>query len=287
MAAVRLAAPALLLLLAGCWVPLERGRQMDARIARLEVETREQARTIDELVKEKLAQVDRKLAEVQQKLDELNTVSRAKGADLGVQVGRLQEELRILRGDLETQQHQLGQVDAALKAGLKELDVRLESLKGTGALDEAQARQRLADLGRPDDKGAVWALAQKEDGAGNGGVALVLYQHYVKRWPRGEKAAEAGLRAGQLLSGQARWREAVVALGAVAADHPKAEQAAPALLLMAEALVKLERKEDARAFLEQVVAEHPKSELAAKAKARLAELFPPAKDAKKPPPKKK
>ena len=91
MAAVRLAAPALLLLLAGCWVPLERGRQMDARIARLEVETREQARTIDELVKEKLAQVDRKLAEVQQKLDELNTVSRAKGADLGVQVGRLQE----------------------------------------------------------------------------------------------------------------------------------------------------------------------------------------------------
>ena len=283
MPAVLRAAPALLLLGTGCWVPLERGRQMDARIARLEVETREQARVLDEQVRDKIGQVDRKLKEVQAKLDELNASARAKGADLGVAVGRLQEELTRLRGDLEAQQHLLGQLDAAVKSGARETEARLAALKGTGALDDAMARQKLSELPRPDDRAAVLALAQKEDGAGEKGVARELYQHYVRRWPRDEKADEAGLRAGEILASQARWREAVVVLGKVAEDHPKSDKAGPALLLVAEGMVQLDRKDDAKAFLEQVVADHPKTEAAAKAKARLAELFP----AKKAPPKKK
>lgn len=285
MATSRRAALALLLpLAAGCWVPLERGRQMDARIARLEVETREQARELDEQVREKIAQVDKKLREVQGKLDELNTSARAKGADLGVAVGKLQEELTRLRGDLEAQQHLLGQLDAAVKSGAKETETRLASLKGTGALDEAMARQKLGELPRPDDRAAVLALAQKEDASGEKGVARELYQHYVRRWPRDDKADEAGLRAGEILASQGRWREAAVVLGKVAEDHPRSDKAGPALLLVGEAMVQLDRKDDAKAFLEQVVAEHPKTEAAAKAKARLAELFPPK---KAPPPKKK
>lgn len=280
-------APALLLLAAGCWVPLERGRQMDARIARLEVETREQARELGDQVRASIAQVDRKLQEVQAKLDELNTTARAKGADLGVAVGRLQEELTRLRGDLDVQQHRLGQLDAEVKSGARETEARLAALKGTGALDEAMARQKLADLPRPDDRAAVLALAQAQEAAGEKGVARELYEHYVRRWPRDEKADEAGLRAGELLAGQGRWREAVVVLGKVAEDHPKSDKAGPALLLIAEAMVQLDRKDDARAFLEQVVAEHPKSEAAAKAKARLAQLFPPPKASKKASPKKK
>jgi len=284
---IRRAAPALLILATGCWVPLERGRQMDARIARLEVETREQQRELDEQLKEKIGLVDRKLKEVQTKLDELNTSARAKGADLGVAVGKLQEELTRLRGDLEAQQHLLGQLDATVRSGAKETDARLASLKGTGALDEAMARQKLSELPRPDDRAAVLALAQKEDAAGEKGVARELYLHYLRRWPRGDKADEAGLRAGELLSAQGRWREAVVVLGKVAEDHPRSEKAGPALLLVAEAMVQLDRKADAKAFLEQVIAEHPRTDAAAKAKARLTELFPPPKDPKKAPPKKK
>jgi len=287
MHAICRAAPALLLVVTGCWVPLERGRQMDARIARLEVETREQARQLDEQVKEKIALVDRKLKEVQGKLDELNTVARAKGADLGVAVGKLQEELVRVKGDLEAQAHQLAQLDQAVQAVSKETDTRLASLKGTGALDEAMARQRLADLPRADDRAAVLALAQKEDASGEKGVARELYLHYVKRWPRDDKADEAGFRAGEILAAQGRWREAVVVFGKVAEEHPKSDKAGPALLQVAEGMVQLERKEDARAFLEQVMVEHPRTDAAARAKARLAELFPPAKDAKKPAPKKK
>ncbi len=277
-------APALLLLAAGCWVPMERGRQMDARIARLEVETREQARQLDETVKLKLGQVDQKLREVQLKLDELNTSARAKGADLGVAVSRLQEDVVRLRGDLDAQVHQLGQLDAAVKAGSKETDARLAALKGTGALDEAMARQKLADLPKPDDQAAVLALAQQQEEAGEKGVARELYLYFVRRWPKADHADEAGLRAGQLLAAMGRWREAVVVLGKVAEDHPRSATAATALLLVADGMVQLDRKDDARAFLQQVIAEHPKTEAAAKARARLAELFPAP---RKVPPKKR
>lgn len=270
--------------LGGCWVPIERGRQMEARLQRLEVESREQARVLEEQVKEKIGQVDRKLKEVQLKLDELNAVARAKGADLGVAVTKLQEELTRVKGDLEAQAHQLQQLDQAVQGLSRETEARLASLKGTGALDEAMARQKLADLPRADDRAAVLALAQKEDAAGEKGVARELYLHYVKRWPRDDQADEAGFRAGEILAAQGRWREAVVVFGKVAEDHPKSAKAGAALLQVAEGMVQLDRKDDARAFLEQVMADHPKTDAAAKAKARLAELFPPA---KKPAPKKK
>ena len=66
---LRLAASALLLAATGCWVPLEKGRLLEARLQRLEVETKEQAQELDGQIREKIAQVDKKLREVQVKLD--------------------------------------------------------------------------------------------------------------------------------------------------------------------------------------------------------------------------
>jgi TolA-binding protein len=282
----RLAAPALLLAVTGCWVPMEKGRQLEARVERLEVETKAQAQELDGQIREKITQVDRKLREVQVKLDELNTVSRAKGADLGVAVNKLGEELTRVKGELEAQAHNLAQLQQQVAEAGKETETRLASLKGTGALDEAMARQKIAELQRPDDRAAVFSLGQQVETSGDKGVAREIFLHYVKRWPRDEKAPEAAFRAGLLLAQQARWREAVVVFGKVAEDYPKSERAPEALWQVAEGLVHLDRKEDAKGVLEQLLAEHPKSDLARKARARLAELFP-AKDAKKAPAKKK
>jgi TolA-binding protein len=262
------AAPALLLLATGCWVPIERGRQMEARIQRLEVEAKE----IDDALRAKMIQVDRKLAEVQTKLDELNTSARAKGADLGVAVGKLQDEVARLRGELEALQHEQAGLAEAQKSATRDTDTRLASLKGAGALDEAMARQKIADLPKPDDRAAVLTAALKEEAAGEKGVAREIYLHYLRRWPKDEKADEAAMRAGELLAGQGRWREAVVVLGKLAEDYPRSPKAPQALLMAAEGLVQLERRDDAKSFLEQIIAEHPRTEVAAKAKARLAEL---------------
>jgi tol-pal system protein YbgF len=287
------AAPALLLALSSCFVPLERGRMMEARIQKLEVDNVEQNRRIEEqqrAVKERVATVDRKIVEVQQKIDELNQAARRSGADLGVGLSRLQDEFARAKGELEVEQHRLAELDKALAALKADTDGRFAALKGAGALDTFEARQKAAGLGRPDDRSAFLALAQKEEAQGDKGVARELYEEYVRKWPKDAGAAEAGFRAGELHAAQRRWRDALLAYGRVAEGFPRHELAPDAMLGAATAMVELGMKDDARSILEQVVDRYPKTPAAGRAKQRLADLAPPPPppaEKRKPAPKRK
>ncbi|HSN14900.1 MAG TPA: tol-pal system protein, partial [Anaeromyxobacteraceae bacterium] len=100
---LRLALLPAVLALGACFVPLERGRQMELRIDRLEADSADAARRLDDqraVFKDRIAKVDAKLGEVQKKLDELNTSARRSGADLSVGLDKVREELSRLRGDL-------------------------------------------------------------------------------------------------------------------------------------------------------------------------------------------
>jgi tol-pal system protein YbgF len=269
------AALAAALALPGCWVPIEKGRQLEARVGRLEVQNVEQQRTIEETLRERVSRADQKIQEVQTKIDELNQASRKSGANLAVELGKLQEEFARVKGELEAAQHRLGQLEKELKSLESSAEGRFAALKGTGALAEHDARQKLAALQRPDDKAAVLALAQKEEKDGDKAVAREMYEEYARRWPSDARTAEARFRSGELAFGQKRWRDALLAYGRVAEDFPRAEVAPDAMLGAAESMVRLEMKEDARAVLEQLVQKYPKSKAAARAKDRLAELLPP------------
>ena len=132
----RLAALAGVATLGGCWVPIEKGRQMEARIQRLEVQNAEQQQKLEELVRERVARMDQKLQEVQKKIDELNQAARRSGADLGVQLGRLSDDFSRVKGDLEAAQHRLGELEKNLSALDQKTDGRFAALKGAGALDD-------------------------------------------------------------------------------------------------------------------------------------------------------
>ncbi|WP_242372197.1 hypothetical protein [Anaeromyxobacter sp. SG26] len=176
---LRRAAPLGLALLAGCWVPIERGRQMEARLQQLETQNVENQRRLDEqreLVRERVAKLDQKIAEVQTKIDELNRAARRSGADLGVTLQHLQDDFAKYKGDVEVEQHRLGEIERNVDALRTETEGRFAALRGAGALDAFEAKQRLATLQRPEDKAAFFALAAKEDEAGNTGGARVLYE---------------------------------------------------------------------------------------------------------------
>jgi TolA-binding protein len=275
------------LALAGCWVPIERGRQMEARIERLEVQSADQERTLaeqKEVIRERVARADQKIQEVQAKLDELNQAARRSGADLGVQLGRLQDEFSRVKGDLEVSLHKLAQLEKGVAAVDAKTDERFAALKGAGALDDLEARQRLAALPKGDEKNALYALAQKEDKDGARGVARHLYEEYARRWPSDPRTAEARFRAAEIHFDQRRWREALLGYGKVAEDFPRSDLAPEAMLGAAEAMIRLDMKEDARATLAQLVQKHPKHKAAARAKERLAQLAPPRAEKKKPAP---
>jgi tol-pal system protein YbgF len=272
---MRRAATLLLLLASACWVPVERGRQMEDRIRRLEDENAVTARQLEEqrvVFRDRIAVADQKLAEVQRKLDELNATSHRTGADVVANQDRLGERFTRLQGQLEEEQHRLKQVEEALASLRADTEGRFHALKGAGALEDWEGRRKAEGIKRPSEKAAFFALAQEQEGAGEKGVAKQLYDEYTKKWPTDPRAADAWFRLGEIAYGEKRYREAVLAYGRVAQDFPRSDKAPDALYRTAEAMTALGLKDDARVIYEDVGARYPKSTAAKKANARLAEL---------------
>jgi TolA-binding protein len=268
---------ALLLILAvsGC-VTVGQGREMEARIQRLEGESSR----IDKQLDDQRAVVRERVAKVDQKIDELNAAAHRTGADLAVNQDRMQENVNRLKGLIEEEQHRLAELQQALDALKSDTDGRFAALKGAGALEEFEARKRAAALARPTDKAAFFALAQKQEQASEPAVARALYEEYAKKWPADPRAADAWFRIGEIDFGDKRYREAVLAYGKVAQDYPRSDKVPDAMYRTADAMVILDLKEDAKGIFTDLATRFPKSPAAKKAKARLQELSPP-------PPKKK
>lgn len=272
----RIAVP-LLLASSACWVPAERGRLMEERIQRLEDESGLVQKQLEEqraVVRERVAKADQKIAEVQQKLDELNAAAHRTGADVAVSQDKLQDAVTRLKGQLEEEQHKHAELDQALAALKTDTEGRFAALKGAGALEEWEAKKKASELKRPAEKASFLALAQKQEAAGEKGVARELYEEYVKKWPADPRSADAWFRLGELSFGDKRYREAILAYGRVAQDFPRSDKAPDALYRTAESMIVLDLKDDAKAILEDVVSRHPKTSAAQRAKARLAELWP-------------
>jgi tol-pal system protein YbgF len=275
-----------LLLASACWVPVERGRQMEARIQRLEGESELSARQLEEqraVLRDRIAAADAKIAEVQKKLDELNATAHRTGADFAVNQDRLVDDVRRLSGTLEELSHRLDLVDQALAQQKSDTDARFAALKGAGALDELEARRKVEQMKLPADKGEFFALAQAQEGQGERAVARVLYEDFVKRWPSDPRAADAHFRLGELWYGDKRYREAILEYGKVAQDFPRSDKAPDALLRTGESMLALDLRDDARGLFQEVLNRYPRSTAAQRAKARLQDLAP----AKKAAPKKR
>ncbi|HQR30571.1 MAG TPA: tol-pal system protein YbgF [Anaeromyxobacteraceae bacterium] len=277
---MRRIAALLLLAVSACWVPTEKGRQMDDRIQRLEAESSANARQIEEqrtAVRDRIARVDKKL-------DELNASAHRTGADVVANQDRQQEEITRLKGQLEEQRHEYQLLEQRLAALQGDTEARFAAMKGAGALEDYEGRKRAEALRRPSDKGEFFALAQAQEAAGEKAVARQLYDEYVKKWPTDPRAADAWFRMGEISFGEKRYREAVLAYGKVAQDFPRSDKAPDALLRTGESMLALDLKDDARAILQDVVTRYPKTTAAKKASARLAEM---SKNSKKKAPAKK
>lgn len=277
---MRRIAALLLLAVSACWVPTEKGRQMDDRIQRLEAESSANARQIEEqrtAVRDRIARVDKKL-------DELNASAHRTGADVVANQDRQQEEITRLKGQLEEQRHEYQLLEQRLAALQGDTEARFAAMKGAGALEDYEGRKRAEALRRPSEKGEFFALAQAQEAAGEKAVARQLYDEYVKKWPTDPRAADAWFRMGEISFGEKRYREAVLAYGKVAQDFPRSDKAPDALLRTGESMLALDLKDDARAILQDVVTRYPKTTAAKKASARLAEM---SKNSKKKAPAKK
>lgn len=275
----RIAIP-LLLAATGCWVPVEKGRQMDDRLARLEAEQAATTRQLEEqrnVIRDRIARVDKKL-------DELNATAHRTGADVVANQDRLQESITRLTGQLEEERHELQVMDEKVSRLQSDTEARFAALKGAGALEDYEGRKRAAELKRPTEKSEFFALAVQQEQAGEKAVARQLYEEYVKKWPTDPRSADAWFRMGEISYGDRRYREAVLSYGKVAQDFPRSDKAPDALFRTGEAMLALDLRDDAKAIFQDVVSRYPKTTAAKKAATRLTEMSKGSK--KKTPPKK-
>jgi tol-pal system protein YbgF len=280
---VRRALALLLLGASACWTPAEKGRQMEARLDKLEGESQASARQLDEqrsAVRERIGAIDAKI-------DELNAAARRSGADLAVNQDKMLDELTRLRGQLEELSHRLDQTEKALAQQKDETEGRFAALKGSGALAEYEARKKAQEIKRPADKNEFMALAQQQERTGDRAVARQLYDEFVKRWPTDPLSADAHFRLGELWFGDKRYREAILEYGKVAQDFPRSDKAPDALFRTGESMLALDLRPDARSLFEEVQRRYPGTTAARRAKQRLADLGGGGTGGKKADPKKK
>lgn len=265
-------------LLTGCFYPADRGRALEARLDRLAAD--------NEHLEKELATSRERLAETLKRLetalDTLDKAARRTDADIGVQLQKNLEDVAALRGQVETYQHRVNELESSLKRATEDLERRAIADKGAEAVREAEAKRKAEELKRPEEPKEFLKLADDKAKAGDLPLARQLYNEFLKKWPREPSAAEAHFGLGETYFTDDKCREALYEYGKVIQEFTGSRAVPQALLRSADCFKKLKMVAESKLALEEVVAKHPKTDAARSAKQKLAELSKELKDDKAP-----
>ncbi len=252
------------LLAAGCFFPADRGKALEAKVDTLE----EQKKQLETALQETREKLEKTTSQLQDALAQLDTASRTTGANIGVKVDSAIQDAASLRGQLESTQYRL-----------QELEQKLDKLSQGGAAPDAKKDE----LKRPDDPKEFLKLADEKAKGGEIELARRLYTEFLRKWPKDEGAGEAHFGLGETWLTDKRWRDALYEYGQVIQQHPKTRSAPVAYLHSADCFKELKMVPEARLALEELQKTFPKSDAARLAKQKLLELKAPpaAKGAKK------
>lgn len=239
--------------LAGCFFPADRGRVVENRLDGLQADNQKLRAELQDT----RAKLDEATGQLQAALDQLDRASRTTGANIGVKVDTALQDVAVLRGQVESQQ-----------VKLQDLEARLAS----APTSSAEPVVKKEELKRPDDPKEFLKLADEKAKSGDVALSRQLYAEFIKKWPRDEQVGEAHFSLGESFQGDQKCREALYEYGKVLQDFAKTKSAPAAYLRSSECFKQLKMNDESRLALEELVKNHPKSDAAKTAKTRLAEL---------------
>jgi len=247
----------------GCY-PASRGRALEDKITVQEQELKD----MEQKLSATLPKIDEKIAEVTKALESLDLAARRSDADIGVRLQKNVEDLGQLRGQVETYLFRIGE----LEKNIKKVEENTDQMQGTDAAKASAARRKYDELAKPSNRAQYLALAETNLKEGDYLVSRLLYEDFIRKWPKDDLAGEAHFGRGESLYADDKCREALAEYGKVIQDYPKTRSAPNAYLQSAECFSKLKMKDEARLALEELIKTYPKSEAAKTAKARLAAM---------------
>jgi tol-pal system protein YbgF len=184
--------------------------------------------------------------------------------EMSRQIATLTEELRRLRGDFDTLQHELERARAQQRDQYLDLDTRLRAAEA--ALTAAQA------VTAPGSPEAEYQAAFELLKAGKYDEAATALREFVARNPQHELAPNAVYWLGEAHYVRREYPAALAAFESLLRDYPDTRKTSDALLKAGYCQYELKRFGPARALLTRVVEEYPDSQAAADARERLARL---------------
>lgn len=242
--------------ISGCFFPADRGRVVENRLDGLASDNLK--------LKAELAETRTKLDEastqLQTALDQLDRATRTTGANMGVKVDTALQDVAVLRGQLESQQVKMQELEAKLAA------------QPVAPVAVTPPEPKKEELKRPDDPKEFLKLADEKAKTGDPELARKLYTEFMKKFPRDEGVGEAHFGLGELFFGEQKCREALYEFGKVIQDFAKTKSAPVSYLRSSECFKQLKMNDESRLALEELVKSHPKSDAAKTAKTKLAEL---------------
>jgi TolA-binding protein len=259
---------AVLLLFAGCWTSAQHGDVIDSRLKALEADDQDHQEAIVSQRKqlaEQVPRIDAKLEEMNQTLDRINQATHRTGADVGVRLDELQEQLQHLRGSLDEVQHRIDQLVASDEA-------KFAAVLGPEAMAQVSAKEKAAKVA-PADRSGLFAAAYKQVRDGDPALGRELFSEYLRRYPKDPQAGEAQYGVADSFYKEGKFKEAALAFQKVVDQYPNSSSVCDARLKLGLSLGGLKLLEDERAAFEETLRRcGGKVAVAKQARAKLEEL---------------
>lgn len=258
--------PAALTLFSSCIYSSQAGRALENRVAVLEAGAQSAAQDVAEAKALLAKEQDRAVAAAAKS----EATARESVAGSSVQVDRAMETVANLRGQVETLQFRLMQLEArpTVPAPVSQPTPSPATPAAATAAASSPAPE-VVQLPNDPTEALLLAGTRIRD---QPNVGRRLYNEYLKRWPDNPQGSQAHFALAESYFGEVppRCREALYEYGRVIQDFPTSAAAPLSYLKSADCFEQLNMAPEARLALESVRSKFPGTEAARAAQRRLA-----------------
>lgn len=244
------AAPALALLLGGCfWATTKsEGQALRTDVDSLQAKVTEKERALD-------AQVE----QLKQVLEDATKLLKRNSADLGLEVEQLRADVRTANGLVTAVNGQLNDLKVAIEAHRKQQDARFDALE-----------QRLAQVesGKPAPNASaedLWRLGASAFEAARYNDAIEIFKRLTQSFPTHDRADDALYFRGQAYTNLKDWEKAIGTYQVLVDKYPNGSFTDDGLYFAALAAQQLKQCTEARTYLGIIRSKYPKSNVAKQA----------------------
>ncbi|MFZ1985812.1 MAG: tol-pal system protein YbgF [Desulfatitalea sp.] len=217
------------------------------------------------------------------------TELRGQYAGIYANMEKLQQDTRMLSGQIEEISHQMDRKASAsegdLKTRLDKMEERLAqierylNMESSGGKIPVAGKAGGGTTAGPPESGAkeltaeqMYAAAKQAFDGGQMEKARQGFQQMLKTYPKSEDADNAQFWIGETYFNEKWYEKAILEYQAVIEKFPKGNKASAAMLKQGYAFIKLNDKANARLILKEIEKKYPKSNEAKIAAEKLKEL---------------